>query len=184
MQIIKNTSGYDTRAIRAVIVMAHNYIRKFEGRPAPNWSRLRVVVRGRDKGNHVTGCAALHGHGTRWDVCLTVPRPSLDARELLRLAHHELMHTYGYEHSGYVDISEAERAVLIPANYKMPTPAPKAKPAPADRKARRVASLIARRKQWQTRIKRAQTALTKIRKSLRLYERTAPALLAAYRERP
>lgn len=186
MKIVKNTSGYDTRAIRAVIVLAHNYIKQSEKRAAPNWSRLRVLVRGRDEGKHVSGRAFLGGCGgyhKSWDVCLTVCRPVLHARTLLALAHHELMHVYGYEHGKFRDLTDEEQITLIPTNYEMPKPAGKPKASPDDRKAKRVASLIERQKQWQTRAKRAQTALKKIRKSLRHYERNEPALLAAYRSK-
>jgi hypothetical protein len=114
---------------------------------------------------------------------LTVCRPTLHARTLLALAHHELMHTLGFEHGQFVDLSEADQIKLIPENYEISKQAEKRAPAPSDRKAARIVSLIEREKKWQTRMKRAQTAMKKIRASLRRYERTEPGLLAAYRRK-
>lgn len=151
MMIAKNTSGYQTRAIRAVITLAHQHIRSYERVGAPMWSELRITVRGR-KGGHTSGCAVIGGN---W-MCLTLPRKDLTARRLLWIAYHELMHSFGYTHRQYRDLTDAELAALVPTDYVIPSQLPVVRP---DRKLARVGALIARRDAWQSKLRRAQTAL-------------------------
>lgn len=179
MRITKNTSGYDAKALRALICLAHQYIRRFEGRAAPNWKGLRVVVRGRSA-HYTTGCAYLGGRGNaRFDVCLTVPRTGLKAREFLSLAHHELMHTYGFRHEQYRDLNAAELEELIPNDYELAKATAPRKPTPTERTQAKIISLLERQAQWESRLVRAQRALQKLSKSLRYYEKHKPELLAA-----
>lgn len=181
MKITKNTSGFSTRELRGLIICAHNEIKRHERRSAPNWRDLRIVVRGRDAGTYVTGCAVLGGYGgvRGGDMWMTLPRQGLTAREVVRLAYHELMHTYGYDHRAYRDLNEAELARLVPADYVLALAGRKREK--KDGKVARIARLIERRKRWERTQKRARTALRKIDNSLRYYERTQPALIAAMR---
>lgn len=184
MRIVENTSGYNARQLRSLIILAHTTIRKVEGYDAPNWKHLRILVRGRDQGNYVTGRTVLGGRRSGpWDVCLTIPRPNVSARLVLYLVYHELMHVYGYRHGQFVDLTEAEQAKIIPDDYALQPPEAPRKPTTTDRKSARIVALLDREKKWQTRAKRARTALTKIRRSLKHYERTAPEMLVAYRKK-
>lgn len=190
MRITKNTSGYDTRAIKRVFTVVHAFMRspKCEGKPAPNWRGLRVKIEGRDGGYH-SGRAYYHGRGCDWDVFLTLPRPVLRGtnwhtehrkgkvqtyrvRALASLVYHELMHTYGYRHSQYNDIRAEDLERLFPDNYVLPTPAPKPEPVKVAAWIQKRDRLLARRKAWESKAKRAENALKKINKSLRYYERT------------
>lgn len=183
MKIIKNTSGYETKALRKIIVMAHAHIRATEGAAVPRWNDLQIVIRGRDSHGHVSGCAYLGGT----KMWLTIPRsrviknlgevwPAISARRVMWLAYHELMHSFGYNHSQYRDLNDKELAELIPEDYAMPQPAKKSK---ADPREGRIASLIERRAKWKTRLTRAQNTLKKINQRIRYYERTQPGMLAA-----
>lgn len=178
MRIVKNTSGYETRTLRSLIVRAHNYIREIEGCPAPNWRHLRVLVRGRDRRQHVSGCAYLGGRGNRrYDVCLTLPRTGLLARRVVWLAHHELMHVYGYGHAQFRNISDADLDRLLPIDYA--PPAIRVRKRSRDEiKTTRIEQLLAQRKAWQRKLRSAQRRLKKINASIRYYERTQPALIA------
>lgn len=164
MRIVKNTSGYDTRALRALIVLAHRHIKKHEARNAPMWRLLEIVVRGRDLRQHTSGCAYLGG-AKMW---LTLPRPTVSAREVLFLAYHELMHSFGYEHRQFRDLRADELAALVPNDRALPLERAKPK---RDAQASRIASLMARKRQWETKAKRAETALKKINRSLAYYNR-------------
>jgi hypothetical protein len=172
VKIAKNTSGYDTKALRKIIVMAHAHIRTAEGAAAPRWVDLQVFIRGRDERSHLSGCAYLGG-SKMW---MTIPRPTVSARRVLWLAYHELMHVFGYEHAKYRDLNDKELAELIPDDYPIPKPEKKAK---VDPREARIASLIERRAKWKTRLTRAQNTLKKINRRIRYYERTQPGVLAA-----
>ena len=190
MRITKNTSGYCTRAIKAVFTKVHAFMRspKCEGKPAPNWRNLRVQIEGRDGGYH-SGRAYYGGHGIDWDVFLTLPRPTLKGtnwhterrkgeatnyrvRKLASLIYHELMHTYGYKHSQYNDIRAEDLERLFPDNYLVPVPEPKPERVKQAAHIDKYARLVARRKAWESKARRAENALKKINKSIRYYERT------------
>lgn len=187
MRIIKNTSGYDTRAIKAVFTRVHTFMRsaKCEGKPAPNWKGLRVKIEGREDNRH-SGRAFYGGHGYDWDIFLTLPRPikrgtdwaddkgkpnTYRVRKLASLIYHELMHTYGYKHAHYNDIRDADLETLYPDNFVLPAPGPKAEPTKAAAWINKRDRLLARKKAWESKAKRAKNALAKIEKSLKYYAR-------------
>lgn len=190
MRIVKNTSGYETRALKAVFTKVHAFMRspKCEGKPAPNWKNLRVVIEGREDNRH-SGRAYLGGHGYDWDLFLTIPRPvkrgtnwysknqkgqrnEYRVHRLASLVYHELMHTYGYNHNQYNDIRADDLERLYPDNYVLPVPEPKPEAPKVAAWVGKRERLLKRRKAWQTKAKRAKNALAKIEKSLAYYERT------------
>jgi len=178
VKIVKNTSGFDTRVLRRIIIQAHSFIRKHEGAPAAHWKTLQVIIRGRDLGRHTSGCAYLGGD----KMWMTLPRKDLTARGVLHLAYHELMHVFGYQHRAFKDLSDAEAAALIPVDYPILLK-PTRKSSSAEVKAKRIAALLSRRARWRSRLKRSQNALRRIERRLRYYERQVPELFAAAREK-
>lgn len=114
MRIVTNTSPYHTRALRKILVLAHAYIRGYEGDNAPHWGELEVSIRGRHKRTYMTGCAVVGGKFMR----LTLP-DDLTARRLLWLSYHELMHCFGYRHRQFKNINAAELGQLIPCDYEI-----------------------------------------------------------------
>lgn len=187
MKILSNTSGLDTRFIKAVFTKVHAYMRTLENRKAPNWQNLRVKIEGRDMNYH-SGRAFYNGNGYEWDLFLTLPRPvkrgthwaSEDKKgqrmnymlhELVHIIYHELMHTYGYKHSQYSDITKRECLKLYPDNIAVPAaaaPAAKEKPPKWQTK---LNALRNRQDAWQRKAKRAENALKKINTSIKYYER-------------
>lgn len=114
MRITSNTSPYDTKALRKLVVQAHAYIRRYEGDNAPHWEALEISIRGRHKRKHMTGSAVVAGKFIR----LTLP-DRLTARRLLWLSYHELMHCFGYRHRQFKDIPAAELEQVIPSDYEI-----------------------------------------------------------------
>lgn len=192
MKIIKNTSGRSTREIKKVFTKVHAYMRKLENRAAPNWKNLRVKIEGRD-GNYHSGRAYYNGHGDDWDLFLTLPRPIVKGQgfngyehakgrankyrvhELVHIVYHELMHTYGYDHSQYSDITTAEAEKLYPENFEVPVEQPtpaKLKQAACPKWRTKYESALKRRKAWLSKQKRAANALKKVEKQIKYYERT------------
>jgi len=189
MKIIKNTSGRSTREIKKIFTHVHRYMKKLEGRAAPNWKGLRVIIEGREDNYH-SGRAYFHGHGGDWDVFLTLPRPTkkgtlwhnkerkgqpnyYGVHTLASLVYHELMHTYGYRHSEYNDITEPELNKLFPETYDIPAqPEPKARLAALPKWQTKYNRLLARRKTWESKQRRAKVALKKLETQIKYYERT------------
>lgn len=188
MKIIKNTSGRDTAYIKSVFTKVHTYMRTLEKRKAPNWKNLRVKINGREEKYH-SGRAYIGGRGGEWDVFLTLPRPvkngtawhSEDKKgqpmfygthSLASLVYHELMHTYGYKHSQYNDISEKELNKLFPEVIDLPPAIDKVKAAALPKWQAKYDSALKRRKVWQAKAKRAANALKKVEKQIAYYERT------------
>lgn len=176
MKIIRNTTDYETRDLRRVICRVHQHMTKLEGKPAPNWKRLRIAV-GKSKrgpGSH-SGYAyyggANVGGNDNWAVFLGLPHKYCREHELGYIAYHELMHTYRYGHGQYNDIPERELEMLFPDNdilkHKQP-PTPVEKP---DKVRQRYDRMLARRKTWQTKLTRAENALSKVEREIAVYER-------------
>lgn len=189
MRIIKNTSTRDGAFIKSVFTKVHAYMRTLENRKAPNWKNLRVKLAGREENYH-SGRAYYGGHGYNdWDVFLTLPRCIRKGthwatgddkgranvyriHELASLVYHELMHTYGYKHAEYNDILPGELAQLYPDNFEVPAEAEKLQCAAAPKWRTKYDSALKRRKAWLSKAKRAETALKKIEKQIKYYERT------------
>jgi len=171
MKITKNTSVYSTRDLKAIICRVHRYLMTLEKRKAPHWKGLEIHVRGRSR-KYVTGRAFLDGCGyvDSWDVIFTIPNSELPVRWFASLVYHELMHTYGYLHKQFTDISSKELTKLYPENYILQAAPPKKKKATSPLWQKRYKAAQASEKRWMTKHKRAETALKKIRKKVRYYE--------------
>jgi hypothetical protein len=186
MKIIKNTSGRSTREIKKVFTIVHHYMKTLEHRPAPNWRNLRVVIAGRET-NYAGGRSFYNGRGGDWDLFLTIPRPVklgthwaseqhkgksnfLGVQRLASLVYHELMHTYGYKHSQFTDITEVELNKLFPEAYNIPT-ATEATPDKSPKWRKRYDTALINEKRWLSKQKRAANALKKVRTRIKYFER-------------
>jgi hypothetical protein len=180
MKILKNTSAYDDAVLRKIICATHAYMVKLEGRKAPNWDNLRIKVRSKEYG--WSGQSYYHGNGRGWghdwDVFFSLS-PNMTVWGIVTAVYHELMHTYGYKHADYNDIPYKECAKVFPDNPKAVTwnkppkaPKPKAEKPPAW--IAKYESAVKRKKAWETKKKRAETALKKINKTIKYYEKKYP----------
>ena len=166
MRITTNTSPYNTKALRKIVVQAHAYIRGHEGDNAPQWDELEIVIRGRHKRKYMTGCAVVGGKFMR----LTLP-DGLTARRVLWLSYHELMHCFGYRHRQFKNIPAAELEQIIPSDYEIELKQKNAAKPMADVKIARMVKLQDRERLWKARL------------SLAKNERAEPALIAAASDR-
>lgn len=193
---IHNQTAYATRALRSIICAAHQRLAKHEGRLS-SWSRLQIdVVYGRSRGgDRCSGWATLgrrleadgylslgggglqltdHAGGRRMRLRLEKPLDGKGARvrTLATLARHELLHSYGYGHSAFTDDWADPWPELAQLGEFIPVQQPRAKP-PRDRAAERFAAAQAAERRWLSRLRRAETALKKVRRRLAYYERKA-----------
>ena len=163
MKIISNTSRRESAHLRSIVCRVHKHMTKLEGRKCPCWDTLRTAIGGTAK-SHDSGHAFLKPGGRqRHDVWLTIPHSHVyTTHQFAHLVYHELMHSYGYKHSQYTNIRTSELDALFPLNDPIRdahTPK-KDRPALTDlRLARAEQSLRA----WQTKAKRAETAIKKLR---------------------
>jgi hypothetical protein len=150
MKIIKNTTNFDTRFMRSLIVGVHNHIAKHEGRYR-RWKHLEVQIWNRS--NSRSGHAYLGGTFMHLSVS-----PNLPTAGFVWLAYHEMMHVYGYRHGEFYDLTTEDCATLIEANgwpAAMPTKEAKPKKA-ADHVGRRYANAVARLAEWKAKERRAK----------------------------
>ncbi len=144
----------------------------------PARKALKVTVtynRAKDKG-YVTGCAFLRSNIAR----LMVPRQVVDRVDLAHVIAHELAHTRGMHHHQmnrnpqYSRVSDWRERYAWAETMPLEKALPKAK-AKKDVQMRRYNAALAAEGRWMTKLKRAQTALKKLRPRLRYYERTLTA---------
>jgi hypothetical protein len=152
-----------------------------------------VWVRGRVQGRSSSGCAWLSGR--RMVVSFSADMTTVEA---LWLIQHEVWHLFGLNHrdypnavmrrspSAFAAVAEQYRVLLASVGEALPLAAPKApkapkpKPTAAERAEVKLAGILAREKAWTTKQRRAETALTKLGRQRRYYERFLAQLL----ERP
>lgn len=175
MRIVKNSTAYDTRFLRSIICTTHRYMQSLEGRPAPNWKALRVKIANTKRNGYHSGYAYFNGYGghKEWDVFFGLCKPdspmTMTNHTFCSLVYHELMHTYGYEHSQYSDIPKNEILKLFPDEV----PLPLAKVATKEKEPvwkKRYRAVLAREKAWASKLKRAKTALKKAQYQRKYYE--------------
>ncbi len=188
---IDNRTDYPTRRLRSLLCAVHNA----QGKKLPTWGRLVVEIGYRRRGDRpYTGHAHLNGYFCR----LTVPRPTIDVRadhpqydrikekeglavaKFCALWDHEILHLYGVRHRDFSSsrmhckVTDRIRA-MIPDGFpdRLAGELPKAKPKPTleEKQRAKVDRLLARRKAWIAKAKRALTALEKIDRSLAYYAR-------------
>jgi hypothetical protein len=191
---IVNKGSYDTRFLqRFCSAVARRY------RRGPAWGRCELTVEEGKRGTSVGWYAVGPSYrGGAWRARITLPRPVLDAEfdRLLpaatarQLLHGEPMRRW----AGTRALADAMRNVLrvegairggppvrelmtwaerefgehVPVRQAIAAPKPKPT---ADPRAVRYERLVAREAGWQARAKRASTALRKIRKQRKYYER-------------
>lgn len=154
---------------------------KYENRKAPRWSGLEIVVGNSKRSKYSTsGYAYYNGQGRLYhtegakhgiDVFLGLPHEACRERTLARLVYHELMHTYGYNHSQFNDPCGDELEGWFPENNQIPVKQPVVKKAAQPKWQARYERAIASEKRWLSKQKRATNALKKVRAKIKYYER-------------
>jgi len=100
MKIIKNTSLYETKKLQSLFCLIHSQLAKYEGR-LPQWKSLKIQVMDKVKGRHASGCAYRGKvYGNQPDMWLSLNKET-SLEVIAQLFGHELMHSYGYNHSQY-----------------------------------------------------------------------------------
>lgn len=173
-----NRTPYDTRALRRIITAVHRILAKTEGRLA-TWRYLRITVetrRARWNEGAVSGWASYSG--TRMMLRLPHPRRHhVGAHRVAWLAEHELHHAYGRRHGHFSEeLPEWWRQHV--GSDPLPLKPTKTRP-PRDLVAERRQKAERLLRQWERRLKLAQTKVRHYRKKVRYYERSTAARLAA-----
>lgn len=166
MKVINDTK-YDSKLLRKIICQAHNACAKYEG-PYRRWKFTKIRVRRRISSDprNTSGHAYLEGTYS----CLTLPAPKCSTRKLFDLAWHEIMHLYGYRHkqfSRYPDDKTAAEFLKDVPEFLEEVVKEKVKVDVQDARYQNVLSSI---KGWETKAKRAKTALTKLYQKKKYYE--------------
>ena len=112
MKIIKNTSLYETKKLKSLFCFIHTLLSQYEGR-LPSWKHLTIsVVKHKDQNNYSGWAyhmpksgAPRHGRKYAWrekgaDMHLRMGR-GISLTDISQLFAHELMHSYGYDHSQF-----------------------------------------------------------------------------------
>jgi hypothetical protein len=196
---LDNRTKYDTRTLRRILIAVfREQSGVFQAR-IPQWDRLQVRISYarpgvplymvgalREKGlsdaadaiaarraRHVTGCAYVRG---RWTE-LRVPSGVVALDRLAAVWIHELWHIAGSHHEGFPEsvmrchtapfawVVEQFGATLAEA-----APKPKLKPV-RDLVAERRTRLETRLAGWESRLRRAEKAVSKLNRQLRYYDR-------------
>jgi len=127
-----------------------------------------------EESRHSSGHAYLSGRAMR----LTIPDGDLVG--FVWLVRHEVWHLFGLRHPDFPDsvmhatpsALDAVRALYdIPEGANLPVPAKKPASTLEDRAGAKLKALAAREARWLTKLRRAQNALAKIKKSKSYYER-------------
>ena len=189
----RNTSGRDDRVLRRLfravvrevartlsLAAERGVVDEMRWRSAKILRGCDVWVRGSgSKGN--SGRAALNGAYLR----LTLGR--WDTRSILWILQHEVWHLFGVRHvnmpapvryvtaGGLRGVEDRYAKLLAAIGPEVPPRRePKRKP-----KASRLERIVDAEKRWTTKLRRAQTALAKLRRQRRYHERRAAVLIAA-----
>jgi hypothetical protein len=190
-----NRTPYDTNALRWLVTRCHAHLAKSEGRLA-QWAEVQVTINPAHQQHGLSGRSWSTRHCT-----ISLPtRSKADTRKAADVVQHELCHLYGYADNGY-RVTNAQVTGqgfrIIPTTdvtgkdwqwavdhlgptlaRRAPRPRPKVD-YPAVRYAR-IIELIAR---WEAKARRVQTALRKLRRRRRDYDRR-PAALPVFRLPP
>lgn len=169
---LKNDTHWRSDQLRALI----QCVALAEVDPAHR-KALRVHVVYKRKGQRLCGLATVGG---RW-VKLYIEREAPDLVQFAHACAHELAHNRGKRHRDmgtsprYAWDTDGKWRELYGWAASMPLERTPERPK-ADGQLTRYLSVLARQEGWQTKLKRAQTALKKLTRQRRYYER---ALLAA-----
>lgn len=108
MKIVKNTSYFDSKELKSLFCVIHNYIAtKHKLGKLKGWKDLWICVAKKNKGRKHSGRAylkhsgILYGNRVKgWSMYLSLnDQESID--EIIQLFGHELYHSYGYRHSEF-----------------------------------------------------------------------------------
>ena len=188
---IENETDYQTLGIRKCLTAVHNHLARSEGR-LRQWRGVTfTVVHTRTRG--CNGYAYVGGYDSR----LRLPPPKESdrfgsvgcrVRSLIRVAWHELLHLYGYEHAdmarrfpGSDEVREMAEAAGFKPGERLPLyasarrdlgiePEPEG-PTDAERYEKELRHALRKRKEWTVRAKRTKTGLGKWRKRERYRRR-------------
>jgi len=101
MNIIKNTSLYDTKKLKGLFCHVHSQLAKYEGR-LPHWSSLKIQVMDKVQGRHGSGCAYVGKVISRGEPDMWISlNKETSLERIAQLFGHELMHSYGYHHNQF-----------------------------------------------------------------------------------
>ncbi len=164
---IKNYTTFDTRKLKTLILTTYNAEAQKRG-DLSMWSRTRVEVV--DSRTLYTGRAATSG---LWMV-LRIPSADkvVDVPELVALTRHEIWHLYGILHHDFPEnvmycrrdtpfvrgvVARLGPDFSITRKVKV-----EAKPSKTDVLEKKLASIAVRLKTWESKHKRAETAIAKL----------------------
>lgn len=166
---IENKTHWDTKQLRAII----QRVAENELEPAAR-RKLQIVItynRQKDGGS----CSGL-GSLTRPWIKLMVPSQVIDHVDFAHTAAHEMAHTRGMQHHQmtknplYSRVGDWRERYAWAEGMPIEKEQAKAKLKP-DVQTSRYLNVLTREKAWMTKLKRAQTALKKLRAKRRYYER-------------
>lgn len=182
---IHNDTVYRSREIKSLLCAAHDYLARAEGR-LRRWGRTIFQVAYTRQYRGASGHATLNGTVAK----IRLFRPPEDARDdrrfrrrsqarhVLRVGWHELLHLYGYDHSqmarkypGEDEVAEmAEMAGMEPSD-RLPLYAHAREdqdgddePTEREQREEELRHALRKRKQWTTKARRAKTGLRKWRR--------------------
>jgi hypothetical protein len=181
---VRNATAYDTRDIRSAVLACEKYL-DLRG------ARDVKVVYSRNRTRSVSGYAyypsagRAEGCGVRLRLPKIQPGQYIDELltcEFLWLVEHELSHSRGVRHpelrGGCAGKVHGQlRRPNWAEGLQLRLKAPKAKPTPIDRVARRAAKVDADLARWERRLKLAKTKVAKLKAKQRYYLLRAGKLL-------
>lgn len=175
---ITNKTKWETkhiaRFVREVIRRAPPTLRdKYKARGYPKTLTVEVVYNraGKD-GSYVTGCAPYFGKR----ITLKLGGHQINKYDLCSTIQHELAHNLGYTHAdmGYRKVGlfwwGGAESYPWAADLPLEKKQPKAKPKGTELQEHRYKLVLAGEERWNAKLKRAQSALKKLRVKRRYYE--------------
>lgn len=169
-----NETRYPTREIRKIITAVHAEEAKIRGK-LRTWDSLRVTVK-YSRRRRYWGCASYSGY----TMMLTLPGGGARVDELVALVQHELWHNYGIRHGDYPSTVRScdtrtpfVQRCLARLGFERIEEKPVGGPrlTTDERRAAKLASIEDRIKRWESKRKRAENALRKLRKQRTYYEK-------------
>ena len=178
MKVISNTSGYDTKKLKQIFSMCYSAIKRTEG-SLWRWKGLKVIIKNMQnhkkwyrKGSYSGYAYFNKQYGTQPDMVLRLT-PDMKISTISQLFAHELMHCYGFDHSGFrhdpLDDVDVEK---IRSKFKgvnlLSVPKPKIK---IDHVALRKKTAEKNLKNWLRKLKLAENKVKKYKKKVKYYLR-------------
>lgn len=173
MKVI-NHSKYSSIQLRSVICAAHRSLSRTQGKmPRWNYTEIEIKRRRTDLTHRTSGHATVGGR----HAVLILPAPRCTVAALYALAWHEIQHLYGYHHANMgiyypLESEIKEMTSGMPEYLEEIAPPPKPK---QNLQLLRYQTTLDRVKAWETKLKRAQHALKKLKERQRYYETTLTA---------